>query len=143
MSRSIFGWDYPPGAALDPNAPYNQNGPYICDVCLCDQEVDCQCVECPVCHEHGNPKCYSEGHEIGVDLFLDIERKTRDIKIGFIWTKDTGRFCLTLHPDVRAGRIGRATLMAIWDLETAQQEELYAREMDEGYEVERISDKWR
>jgi hypothetical protein len=24
MSRHLFGWSYPPGAATDPNAPYNQ-----------------------------------------------------------------------------------------------------------------------
>lgn len=24
MSRNVFGWSYPPGAATDPNAPYNQ-----------------------------------------------------------------------------------------------------------------------
>jgi hypothetical protein len=29
MSRSIFGWSYPPGAANDPYAPYNQDAPDI------------------------------------------------------------------------------------------------------------------
>lgn len=24
MTKHLFGWDYPPGAASDPNAPYNQ-----------------------------------------------------------------------------------------------------------------------
>ena len=27
----IFGWSYPPGAAGDPTAPYNQE--YYCEVC--------------------------------------------------------------------------------------------------------------
>lgn len=31
----IFGWDYPPGAEHDPNAPWNQSDPETieCDVC--------------------------------------------------------------------------------------------------------------
>lgn len=57
MSRSIFGWSYPPGAANDPNAPYNQTDDGPCVVCA--QPIDdCICPECPVCGEPGNPKCY-------------------------------------------------------------------------------------
>jgi predicted amidophosphoribosyltransferase len=56
MSRSIFGWSYPPGAAGDPNAPWNQHDG-ACDVC--GQNLDnCICPECPVCLEVGNPACY-------------------------------------------------------------------------------------
>lgn len=36
MSRSIFGWDYPPGAENDPNAPYNQvdeDDIETCEIC--------------------------------------------------------------------------------------------------------------
>jgi hypothetical protein len=33
MSRSIFGWSYPPGAENDPNAPYNQPDPVPCKRC--------------------------------------------------------------------------------------------------------------
>lgn len=52
----IFGWDYPPGAANDPNAPWNQiEGP--CDICA--QDVDsCICPECPFCGGYGDPACY-------------------------------------------------------------------------------------
>lgn len=57
MTRAgIFGWSYPPGAASDPNAPWNQQeGP--CDVCgMC---IDlCVCPECPMCGETGNRECY-------------------------------------------------------------------------------------
>lgn len=54
----IFGWSYPPGAAGDPNAPWNQeDGP--CEVC--GNDVDhCICPECPECGEHGNPRCYED-----------------------------------------------------------------------------------
>jgi hypothetical protein len=52
----IFGWSYPPGAANDPNAPWNQvEGP--CDVCGKSVD-DCICPECPVCHSNGDPDCY-------------------------------------------------------------------------------------
>lgn len=52
----MFGWSYPPGAANDPNAPYNQQeGP--CEVCGkgCD---DCICPECDLCGSQGDPDCY-------------------------------------------------------------------------------------
>jgi len=52
---SKFGWSYPPGAADDPYAPYNQSDP----PCLvCEKEPDgCACPKCPECGEHGNPNC--------------------------------------------------------------------------------------
>lgn len=56
MSRSVFGWSYPPGAASDPNAPYNQTDG-LCAVC-CRDEVDCVCPECPECGASGDPNCY-------------------------------------------------------------------------------------
>lgn len=31
--RNKFGWSYPPGAANDPNAPYNQTPPPECPAC--------------------------------------------------------------------------------------------------------------
>ena len=58
MSRNVFGWSYPPGAAGDPNAPWNQTDEGPCAVCANGVE-DCCCPECPVCGEQGNPKCYS------------------------------------------------------------------------------------
>ena len=58
MGRSIFGWDYPPGAANDPRAPWNQeDGP--CAVCGNDVD-DCICPECPECGSHGDPDCYEK-----------------------------------------------------------------------------------
>jgi len=56
MNRSIFGWSYPPGAANDPNAPYNQVDP-PCAVCG-NFEEGCICPECPSCGDIGNPYCY-------------------------------------------------------------------------------------
>lgn len=41
MSRHPFGWHYPPGAANDPNAPYNQSDIGDCPICGSDLE-DCQ-----------------------------------------------------------------------------------------------------
>ena len=58
MPRSIFGSSYPPGAANDPNAPYNQEDP-PCEVCG-GFDDKCICPECSVCQEFGNPKCYVE-----------------------------------------------------------------------------------
>ena len=56
MTRHLFGWSYPPGAANDPNAPWNQDdGP--CAVCHKPVD-DCVCPECPVCHSNGDPACY-------------------------------------------------------------------------------------
>jgi len=55
----IFGWSYPPGAANDPSAPYNQETP-PCEVCG-HNEFDCICPECPVCETSGDPHCYETG----------------------------------------------------------------------------------
>lgn len=54
--RSIFGWSYPPGAANDPNAPWNQEDP-PCDVCGMDC-YSCVCPECHICGVSGDPLCY-------------------------------------------------------------------------------------
>ena len=54
----IFGWSYPPGAANDPYAPWNQvDGP--CDICG-QLEDYCICPECPVCSSIGDPICYEQ-----------------------------------------------------------------------------------
>ena len=53
--HGICGWDYPPGAANDPNAPWNQKDS-PCEVC--GLIYDCICPECPVCGEQGNGYCY-------------------------------------------------------------------------------------
>lgn len=63
-----FGWSYPPGAANDPNAPYNQEDG-ACDIC--GNPVDsCLCPECPVCGAYGDPICY-EDH----GLMMSIEQE--------------------------------------------------------------------
>jgi hypothetical protein len=77
MSRSKFGWSYPPGAANDPNAPYNQDDDGPCAVC-CKCVTDCICPECPVCGETGNPKCYLEEHESETDLTHEKMKLTRE-----------------------------------------------------------------
>ena len=58
MSRSIFGWSYPPGAANDPNAPWNQDDP-PCAVCAKSGDA-CVCPECQTCGALGDPKCYAD-----------------------------------------------------------------------------------
>lgn len=50
MSKPDFGWSYPPGAASDPLAPYNQQDP-PCE-CGCDP-ASCNCPECPICGTAG------------------------------------------------------------------------------------------
>lgn len=58
----IFGWSYPPGAANDPNAPYNQTDDGPCNVC--GQRLDeCICPECPLCGDVGDPSCYIDYDE--------------------------------------------------------------------------------
>ena len=59
MAHSKFGWSYPPGAANDPLAPYNQEGG-PCEVCGQNPDGDCQCSECPIHKEAGNPACYPD-----------------------------------------------------------------------------------
>lgn len=55
---SNFGWSYPPGAANDPAAPFNQSDP-PCECCG-NAVDDCICPECPRCQEVGNPACYKD-----------------------------------------------------------------------------------
>jgi hypothetical protein len=51
MRSSIFGWSYPPGCSGPPDDPG------FCEVC--GENIDyCECPECPICHEYGNPDCY-------------------------------------------------------------------------------------
>jgi hypothetical protein len=52
----MFGWSYPPGAASDFFAPYNQQEP-PCEVC---GRFDCCCPECPRCGVAGDPHCYEQ-----------------------------------------------------------------------------------
>jgi uncharacterized paraquat-inducible protein A len=56
MNSRVFGWDLPPGVS---NSDLEQ-GDWICEIC--HKHVDnCECPECPVCGDHGNPNCY-ENH---------------------------------------------------------------------------------
>ncbi len=58
--RNLVGWSYPPGAANDPNAPWNQADEGPCDVCGKPLD-DCICPECPHCQANGDPQCYVPG----------------------------------------------------------------------------------
>src|SRR5262245_60118670 len=103
MSRSVFGWSYPPGAASDPNAPWNQNDDGPCEVCC--KPVDlCICPECPHCGAVGAPHCYTNDHkaEHGVRFMLSreqimsreeariavLEERVRERKSGLEWMRD-------------------------------------------------------
>ena len=47
FAKNVFGWDYPPGAENDPNAPWNQQEhdcPCHCEPCSNDQP--CQGMKC-------------------------------------------------------------------------------------------------
>lgn len=58
--KHLFGWSYPPGAASDPFAPWNQDES-PCEVC--GGGIDhCVCPECPVCGSVGDIDCY-DGNE--------------------------------------------------------------------------------
>lgn len=48
MGRNIFGWDYPPGAEHDPNAPWNQTDESCCVDCGEEATLneDDKCEEC-------------------------------------------------------------------------------------------------
>ena len=82
MSRSMFGWSYPPGAANDPSAPYNQVDP-PCDVCGSPID-DCVCPECPRCHTLGNPECYTKhgmimnAEQIAAKVVADEKQKQEE-----------------------------------------------------------------
>jgi hypothetical protein len=52
MAHSIFGYSYPPGCSGPPD---DDPGPCLC--CGGDP-AGCDCPECPVCGEAGNPECY-------------------------------------------------------------------------------------
>ena len=43
-------------------SPYDDE--YPCEVCDLDP-ADCECPECPVCHEQGNPVCHAEAGIFG------------------------------------------------------------------------------
>jgi hypothetical protein len=53
MRRRLFGWDYPPGAENDPNAPWNERyDDEWCEDCGVDP---CECEE-EKADEHTNPE---------------------------------------------------------------------------------------
>ena len=96
MARGIFGWDYPPGAALDPNAPYNQVD-LPCDICAL-LPTDCQCPECPECGEIGRAECANDhGHKalltvgIAVPTFMTTSERKRHHPRAFL-DLTTGRY---------------------------------------------------
>ena len=59
---SKFGWSYPPGAALDPSAPYNQVDDPPCEVCG-RLVADCICPECATCGKVGAMECIKD-HDV-------------------------------------------------------------------------------
>jgi hypothetical protein len=55
MSRSIFGWDLPPGVTTRMLPGYDDPP---CEIC--GRGDDCICPECPVCQGYGDPHCYRD-----------------------------------------------------------------------------------
>ena len=81
-----FGWSYPPGAANDPYAPYNQTDE-PCAICG-KWPDDCICPECPVCGEQGNPRCYITDMEVNHGL-IELEAQTKSrLKAEAQWAED-------------------------------------------------------
>lgn len=67
MSRSIFGWSYPPGCSGPPDDPE------FCEVC--GNDVDsCVCPECKVCGEVGRPSCYKDH-----GMVMDVQQLTAKV----------------------------------------------------------------
>ena len=58
MSKSIFGWSYPPGVTSAMIDDQCQDVP--CDICGGYPDYSCVCPECPVCHQIGDPFCYDD-----------------------------------------------------------------------------------
>lgn len=52
MTRSIFGWSYPPGCSGPPDEPED------CPACGASNLDHCVCPECPVCESFGDLECY-------------------------------------------------------------------------------------
>lgn len=58
MSRSIFGWDLPPGCT---HRQIEEAAGFDLPCLICGLVPDeCICPECPVCSAYGDPKCYLE-----------------------------------------------------------------------------------
>lgn len=75
MNKSVFGWNYPPGCSGPPDDDYP------CMVCG-QYEGFCECPECPVCGEYGNPECYKEH---GLQLtFLQIHQRNQE-QLNALW----------------------------------------------------------
>lgn len=69
---SLFGWSYPPGAASDPFAPYNQVDDY-CE--RCEGLVDeCTCPEHLLIIEDGVARARYEIRNLVADAYEMIER---------------------------------------------------------------------
>jgi hypothetical protein len=152
----MTGWNLPPGCTTGDI----DRAMGLDELCLmCWQYPDeCECPECPVCHQYGDPDCYDreKGHPMGVDGFLAIDKKAKE-GIGFSWNGE--KLILHMHPTLARGARGRRTLWEIEEMVRAQEEgvfaEFYAEEKRlfhenlratdrwEEMEAERLSDKWR
>ena len=67
---SKFGWSYPPGAASDPYAPYNQPE-QPCEICG-KEAGHCDCPVCEVCGEQGRLACQDE-HGLKLPFVANLE----------------------------------------------------------------------
>ena len=68
MSRSPFGWDYPAGAAEDPNAPWNQHDDDRCSECGAEVEEDEDNDPCSDCQN---------AYDRHIDAKIDERRERR------------------------------------------------------------------
>ena len=68
MSRSPFGWSYPPGCSGPPEYPED------CTVCGAASIDSCVCPECPECGTHGDPQCYDPADAGGHGMTLTAEQ---------------------------------------------------------------------
>jgi len=75
----MTGWNMPPGCNYrDIDAALGLDQP--CEVCG-KLEEDCICPECPVCHAHGDPKCYEHHGLVRTEEQIDsLEEMHVDIE---------------------------------------------------------------
>src|SRR5262249_15122544 len=106
MSRHQLGFSLPPGAAQDPNAPWNQEEA-PCAVCCQDVE-SCVCHECPVCSEQGNPRCYatSEVGKNGHGLVLSPKQiaSRQQVRVAILKERLEEQLMVAMALDEAAGR---------------------------------------
>ena len=108
MSRSIFGWSLPPGAAEHPSAPWNQDEP-PCEICG-NSTDDCICPECPVCECQGEPLCYATPDDARHAMYRTQEQEDSLADNQTQWAEQA-----QAEADQYAEQLAQEAEMALWE----------------------------